>query len=361
MRKLYATVLILILMSAFLSGCFSVSLNTDSGETLTSPEESSVVDSEVDSEIEDEPTVYTDSPTTAPAVPEITVRPAEWAQVEWQPYSCAYFTLNVPNGWKVQWDGNAQKLWWTVTSPDGKIGIHNLDHDYAAKDPAMTKTLGFQKPMKDASVQGYFEMIYEDSADYFTVKNSCVPGNYNVVQSSVNKQIKDYKALYATFRDATVGEGEGVYSAVLFNHDDIFIRGANYANWEIDAIVTQWAPIGQLVNWSQVLAQIAQSFAYTDYYIQEWQSWMKTSTNPTSSVNDTDPVLEAFEERSKSDTIIQEKRSDMLEEYERVYDNDTGEIYRAYNGFLDDIGDQNRYTPIKDSQYAEGYVGWIDK
>lgn len=51
----------------------------------------------------------------------------------------------------------------------------------------------------------------------------------------------------------------------------------------------------------------------------------------------------------------------MPEEYERVYDNETGNIYRAYNGFLDDIGDQSRYTPITDNQYAEGYDGWIDK
>ena len=62
--------------------------------------------------------------------------------------------------------------------------------------------------------------------------------------------------------------------------------------------------------------------------------------------------MEAFEERSKSDTIVQEKRSDMLGEYERVYDNDSGKIYRAYNGFLDDIGDQTRYTPISDDQYG---------
>ncbi|MBQ3988609.1 MAG: hypothetical protein II629_07605, partial [Ruminococcus sp.] len=47
--------------------------------------------------------------------------------------------------------------------------------------------------------------------------------------------------------------------------------------------------------------------------------------------------------------------------YERVYDKETGNIYRAYNGFLDDIGDQSRYTPITDNQYAEGYDGWIDK
>ena len=353
MRRIHALILVLILISASLSGCFGMNRSMDPGGVQIPYWDSP--------QIEDTPIVPTDLPTTTPAAPEVTVRPAEWTQVEWQPYSCAYFTLNVPYGWQVQWDGNAQNLWWTATSPDGKIGVHNLDHDYAAKDPAMTQTLGFQKPMTDASVRGYFEMIYEDSADYFTVQKSCVPENYSMLQSSTNKQIKDYQALYATFRDATVGEGEGVYSAVLFDHDDIIIRGANYANWEIDAIVTQWAPLGQFVNWSPVLAQIAQSFTYTDYYIQEWQSWMNTTVNPSSSVNDTDPVMEAFEERSKSDTIIQEKRSDMLEEYERVYDNDTGEIYRAYNGFLDDIGDQNRYTPITDSQYADGYVGWIDK
>jgi hypothetical protein len=71
--------------------------------------------------------------------------------------------------------------------------------------------------------------------------------------------------------------------------------------------------------------------------------------------------MEAFEERDRSDTIIQEKRSDMIGEYERVYDNETGKIYRAYDGFLDDIGDQSRYTSITDDQYADGYSGWIDK
>lgn len=362
MKKGIGIILVALLLSGVLTGCYGFGIDSFGNQEA-------LPTGEIDDFPNAYPTVsYPDDFPFDESIPkeeetpaEVYVRPAEWANVQWEPYTSTYFTIYIPSGWQVQWDSNAQNLWWTVTSPDGKIGIHNLDHDYAAKDPAMTQTLGFQKAMYNASVQGYFEMIYEDNADYFAVQNSCVPENYSILQSSTNKQIKDYQALYATFRDSTVGEGEGVYSAVLFDHDDIYIRGANYANWEIDAILTQWAPLGQFVNWQSVLAQIAQSFAYTDYYIQEWQSWMNTSINPSSSVNDTDPVMEAFEERSKSDTIIQEKRSDMLEEYERVYDNSTGEIYRAYNGFLDDIGDQNRYTPITDSQYADGYVGWIDK
>ena len=353
-RRLFALALIAVFAAA-LAGCVSININDDGGNVTSEPS----------AEIDDYPadiieTLVPEAETTAP-IREVSVRPAEWVNVQWQPYSCAYFTVNVPSGWQVKWDGNAQKLWWSATSPDGKIGIYNLDHDYAAKDPDMTQTLGFQKPLNDASVEGYFQMIYEDTTDYFNVQNSCVPANKDIIQSSApNKTIRDYVALYATFKDDTVGEGEGVYSAILVDSNDVYVGGVNYGTWEIDAIFSQWAPLGQLVNWNPILTQIAASFNYTDYYIQEWQSWLNTSVTPSAS-NDTDPVMEAFEERSKSDTIIQEKRSDMIGEYERVYDNSTGEIYRAYNGFLDDMGDQNRYTPISDNQYTEGYVGWIDK
>lgn len=356
MKKSIAVLLAALCISGAMSGCFGRRYLPDGDNPETPELETTLLE-----DIGDLPAETVGLITEPPASAEVNVRPADWVSVQWEPYTCAYFTLYVPSGWNVQWDGNAQKLWWSATSPDGTIGINNLDHDYAAKDPAMTQTLGFQKAMYDASVQGYFEMLYGDTTDYFNVQNSCVPDNYSILQSSTNKTIKDYKALYATFKDANLEAGEGIYSAVLFDHDDIIIRGANYANWEIDAIITQWAPLGQLVNWAPVLAQIGQSFTYTDYYVQEWQGWMNTSLTPSSSVSDTDPVMEAFEERSKSDTIIQEKRSDMIGEYERVYDNETGNIYRAYNGFMDDIGDQSRYTPISDSQYADGYVGWIDK
>lgn len=352
-RRLITIALIAVFAATTLTGCFTITINGDEGEQST---EAPTV------EIAESTSAATIPAATAAPVKEVSVRPAEWESVQWQPYSSAYFTLYIPSGWQVDWNGNAQKLSWKATSPDGTIGVYNLDHDYAAKDPSMTQTLGFTYALSDASVQGYFEMIYQDAADYFSPQNSCVPSNYDALQASApNKQIRDYKSIYATFKDSTVGEGEGIYSAVMVDSKDVYVGGVNYGVWEFDCIVTEWAPFGQLVNWYPVLNQIAQSFAYTDYYIQEWQSWLNTSINPSSSVNESDPVMEAFEERSKSDTIIQEKRSDMIGEYERVYDNESGNIYRAYNGFLDDMGDQSRYTQITDSQYADGYVGWIDK
>ena len=307
------------------------------------------------------PATETREPETEAPIKEVSVRPAEWENIEWEPYSNQYFTLQIPKGWNVQWDGNASRLQWMATKPDGTVGFCNIDHNYAAKDASMAQTLGMSMSLSKGTVQEYFETLYAGTTEYFTVQNSCVPANKEALQATrPGTAIKDYQSLYATFKDDNV-EGEGIYSAVVMDSPDVVIRGSNYGTWEINCTFTEWAPQGQFVKWNPVLATIAQSFTYTDYYIQEWQALAQSTSSPTSSVNDPDPVMEAFEERSKSDTIIQEKRSDMLEEYERVYDNNSGEIYRAYSGFLDDMGDQNRYTPITDDQYTEGYVGWIDK
>ncbi len=322
MKKTIAVILSAMLAAASLSGCYGLGFLRD----FLADDEEDYEDMTVDipgtfPEIDDYPknTIpvpeLTELP-TAPAVQEVNVRPAEWASVQWEPYSSPYFTLKIPSGWQVEWQGDANQLAWRAVSPDGKIGFFNQDHAYAAKDASMASALGFSMSLSEGTVQEYFETMYKDTTDY---------------------------------------------SAVIMDSKDVVVRGANYGAWEINCICTQWAPAGTLVNWAPVIDTIAKSFQYTDLYIQQWQQIAQSVTEPKSTVSDNDPVMEAFEERSKSDTIIQEKRSDMLEEYERVYDNNTGEIYRAYNGFLDDMGDQNRYTPITDNQYTEGYVGWIDK
>ena len=332
MNKTIAVILSALLVTASLSGCYGLQFLRDrTGEDGGDYEEDmTVAIPGTFPEIDDYPanTIPVPEITEPLTVQEVNVRPAEWVSVQWESYSSPYFTLKIPSGWQVEWQGDANQMAWRAVSPDGKIGFFNQDHAYAAKDASMASALGFSMSLSEGTVQEYFET--------------------------------DYQALYATFKE-NGWEGEGVYSAVIMDSKDVVIRGANYGAWEINCICTQWAPAGSLVNWAPVIDTIAKSFQYTDLYIQQWQQIAQSVTEPKSTVSDNDPVMEAFEERSKSDTIIQEKRSDMLEEYERVYDNNTGEIYRAYNGFLDDMGDQNRYTPITDNQYTEGYVGWIDK
>ena len=362
MKRIIALCLSVLTSTTMLTGCYSGILNRFLNSEEPYDEDITELGTFSSEDIE-EPTFATLAPLTEPpTAAQITVRPAKWAAIQWEPYANQYITLQIPSGWQVECQGDANRLYWRVTSPDGTVGLSNLDHNYAAKDASMKDTLGMAYSLSDGTVQEFFETVYADSTDYFTVQNSCVPDNKEQLQSiRPSTPIRDYQSLYATFKDSNV-EGEGIYTAVIMDSPDVVVRGSNYGVWEINCIFTEWAPQGTLVNWSPVLAVIAKSFGYTDYYLQQWRQIANDATSsPSSSVNDPDPVMEAFEERSKSDTIIQEKRSDMLQEYERVYDNSTGEIYRAYNGFLDDMGDQNRYVPITDNQYTEGYKGWIDK
>ena len=63
---------------------------------------------------------------------------------------------------------------------------------------------------------------------------------------------------------------------------------------------------------------------------------------------------------SNSYDIISQKQSDATLGYERVYDTETGEIYKAYNGFTDDYS-RDRYKTITDNMYTSPISGYIEK
>jgi hypothetical protein len=351
-KRIVALALIVLLTASFLS-CGSARRSVGSSEDRADPPLSA----------DAEKNKSTEKPgSSARTFTDYRVTPAEWTSVEWEQYQNVYFTLTIPKGWKVEWRGNAQQLYWRVTKPGANLGLSNLDHRYAAKDYRYMQAGAVDMYLANGTVKEFFETAFSNSTEYFTVKNSTVPANKNQLQATrPSTPIRDYQSMYAVFKENGM-EGEGIYSAVIMESRDVWVGGMNYGMWEINCVYTEWAPLGELVNWKSVLSTVAQSFAYTPYYVQEWRSLLGTNDSPSSSTSDTDPILEAFEERSTADTILQEKRSDMIGEYERVVDNETGNIYRAYNGFLDDIGnDQTRYSPITDPQYAEGFVGWIDK
>ena len=361
-KKGLALCLLIVLTAAFSSCAVRTPDRTEPDEPsaqtgLPITSESCADEDKAPSESVPEPTEQSGQPFS-----DYRVTPAEWTGVEWEQYQNVYFTLTIPKGWQVEWQGNAQQLYWRVTQPEGTVGLSNLDHRYAAKDINYMQMGTTDMYLSEGTVREFFETAYANSAEYFTVKNSTVPGNMAQLQAvRPNTPIRDYQSLYAVFKENGM-EGEGIYSAVVMESPDVWSAGMNYGMWEINCIFTEWAPLGALVNWQPVLSFIAQSFQYTPYYVQEWRSVVSTDASPEGQNNIGDDVLEAFEERSLDDTIRQEQISDMIGEYVRVVDNETGDIYRAYNGFLDDIGsDQTRYAPITDAQYAEGFVGWIDR
>ena len=74
-----------------------------------------------------------------------------------------------------------------------------------------------------------------------------------------------------------------------------------------------------------------------------------------------DGFMSSWESRNKSQDIISQKQSDATLGYERVYDTETEEIYRAAEGFTD-IYDGKRYQRVTDdNMYTQPISGYIEK
>ena len=73
-----------------------------------------------------------------------------------------------------------------------------------------------------------------------------------------------------------------------------------------------------------------------------------------------DGIMDSWNKRNTSFDIMSQKQSDATLGYERVYDTETNEIYKAYNGFNDEY-DGERYKPVTDDMYLEKTSGYIEK
>ena len=73
-----------------------------------------------------------------------------------------------------------------------------------------------------------------------------------------------------------------------------------------------------------------------------------------------DMIMDSWQKRSNSYDIISQKQSDATMGYERVYDTETGDIYKADLGFMDN--DWNgRYEFVTDDMYNLPTSGYIER
>ena len=190
-------------------------------------------------------------------------------------------------------------------------------------------------------------------------------------------------------------EGEGLYSCSVMNYD-LSVPNADYSKYEqsgdwrdimsattynmdggyyvIFSKAWETAPRGELDNWLPVLEESMKSFTRTEKYMNDlyeyWNARLGAQANAIqqqqtlfSSVSDTsDMMYDAWKRRETSQDIMIQKQSDATLGYERVYDTQTGDIYRANSGFMDayDGLGGKRYAAVTDDMYTEGYKGYLD-
>ena len=129
-------------------------------------------------------------------------------------------------------------------------------------------------------------------------------------------------------------------------------------------IIFMTAPDEEFINWQPILDKCLASVEFSQTFINGFNQEETTITQTiiaNQKVYDSisDSIMSSWEERNASSDRISQKQSDATLGYERVYDTDTGEIYKAPNGFMDHY-DGTKYETITDDMYTMPTAGYIE-
>ena len=204
--------------------------------------------------------------------------------------------------------------------------------------------------------------------EYFTHIN-----DFTVIETLGQNEIGG-DILRATFTNDEGELNQGLFTATVMSAGTYMVSeniwnvfGAQVDVWPLMVynIVYMSAPDTEFVNWQPILDKCLATISFSQKFLDGFNSEenaVLASVQANQKVYDemSDMIMDSWEKRNNSYDIISQKQSDATLGYERVYDTDTGEVYKAYNGFTDDY-DGNRYQPITDDMYNLPTSGYIEK
>ena len=132
------------------------------------------------------------------------------------------------------------------------------------------------------------------------------------------------------------------------------------------SILSETAPKEEFVDWLPVLDRCFASIVFTPAFHQQrrdaWARVMGTSKYIMQTADSIrGMIMDSYRRRNATYDVLSQKRSDATLGYERVQDTETGEYYRAENGFTDWY-DGTRYRPATDNAAyltpVSGYINW---
>lgn len=293
--------------------------------------------------------------------------------VEFQEVNNGNFTMKIPKGWVI---GNSRTdyvhytfMIYNPKNPDFRI-FFNMKTDGYLKTQQMRNF--YRKyypnapmsrlPAVNPQTTDAFYKVFTDA--YMTDKSLLdfkvpVIRNYQVKQT-LGRNMTGGTIQRATFQNEYGKNLEGVFTVTI---KEFVMQPVVMLIMYNTVFFT--APEGELVDWIPVLNYSLSTVRFTNefingYYSQEGQivknaNALQAICNQTSNI-----ITSGWNQRQKTYDILSQKRSDATMGYERVRDTETGEIYKAYNGFTD-LDLHGRYEPISDDMYLQPTAGYIEK
>ncbi len=346
----------------------------------------------------------TPSDTKKPAKTEKDIKITQTAakSAETEKYETADFTMTIPKGWKVTSGGT--NIYHSIRVYDPEEPINQmfillkadiLLHSEAGKaawqqnyNMGNTQAALFTKApvLQNPSTEGFFQIFPQ----YVAFASAIEPSYAGYVFPTINNfavterfpstsPLKSYslgdELLRATFSDGTK-EGEGLFAASVTDFGSFSISGGNVTNYQLQAVdggyymaynvVAITAVKDTFIEWEDLLTKCMSTLDYSDSFVSATNNAsdekVALSKQISANFNATmDGFMASWESRNKSQDIMSQKQSDAILGYERVYDTDTNEVYKATNGFSDSYDGSRFKSVTDDNMYAEAISGYIER
>ena len=318
----------------------------------------------------------------------------EASKLTLEEYKTDNFTMKKPTGWTVETGGtgifyvirvydpqntnnqvylmlkvqpllkntSAKTSWQNYYSMSGNNSQYKLFADAVVLDNPTTE--GFYKKFDEIST--YLSSLEPTLSTMKFPKFS----NFTKIEefessASMKSVALDSKVLRGTFTGENSKEGEGLFMASVVNFGNQYQGGVDMGYYMIYDIMSITSAKDEFIDYKDILLESVNSIEFTDSYVKQTIDDSNAQTQKALELNASmqkafDSYMSAWENRNKTYDIMSQKQSDAILGYERVYNTETGEIYKAYNGFFDDYSG-NKYQPIGDEMYTNKRTGYIDK
>ena len=325
---------------------------------------------------------------------EVKIKKLESSTIELEEYNSDVLTMKKPKGWKVETGGTgvyyaikvtdpndtrnqiflmpkiqpllksnkAKEFWKNYYNLSGKDSKYRVYTEAVVLDSPTTE--GFYKKFND--VGSYIKKVDSGYSNItFPTFNDFKKIDEQESTSSMKSVSINSKVLRATFTNEDSKESEGMFLASIVNFGNQYQDGVDFSYYMIYDIMTITSAKDKFIEYKDILLKSINSIEFSDSYVKKAIDDGNTQTKQALALSASiqkafDSYMSAWENRNKTYDIMSQKQSDATLGYERVYNTDTNEIYKAYNGFTDDYKG-NQYKSITDEMYADKVSGYIEK
>ena len=314
---------------------------------------------------------------------EVKIRESETKTLKYTEFNNGLFTMKVPEGWKVDVIGDYIHYTIKVYNPENptyqvffNLKTEGYNKSEAAKNLQKRyypDSIFAKNPViEDKTTEGFYKIFNElgpiNNTATFTFPTLT---DFTVVEK-LGTGVIGGDILRATFKDEKGKEAEGLFTAYVYDPGPYYVYENIVSGNQIDIYYLNvydaifiTAPKDEFINWEEPLNTMVSSLEFTDTFISGFNNQQDAVMKNFQSVRNicnqiSAGIMDSWEKRSASYDIMSQKQSDATLGYERVYDTENGDVYKAYNGFTDDYTGK-RYEAITDNMYTKAIEGYIEK